>query len=70
MRRGWEAITVRDGEYADRTGWRRTADPSHEYLVNHKHHTDELYRRALQRWLRHRGGLINLWRSEDLRMPP
>ncbi|KXO89506.1 HNH endonuclease signature motif containing protein [Tsukamurella pseudospumae] len=66
--RGWETITIRDGEYAGRTGWRRTADPSHEYRVNHKHHADELYRQALQRWLRRRDGLINLWRSEELRV--
>ncbi|KXP14559.1 hypothetical protein AXK60_01240 [Tsukamurella pseudospumae] len=66
--RGWETITVRHGEYAGRTGWRRTADPSHEHRVNHKHHADELYRRAHQRWLRRREGLINLWRSEELRV--
>ncbi|GAA1076566.1 HNH endonuclease signature motif containing protein [Tsukamurella spumae] len=66
--RGWDTITVREGDYAGRTGWRRTADPSHEYRVNHKHHADELYRRALQRWLRRRDGLINLWRSEELRV--
>ncbi|WP_237741751.1 HNH endonuclease signature motif containing protein [Tsukamurella sp. 1534] len=66
--RGWETITVRDGEYAGRTGWRRTADPSGEYHVNHTHHTDELYRRALERWRLRQRDFRNLWRAEALRV--
>ncbi|MGC5023402.1 DUF222 domain-containing protein [Tsukamurella sp. DT100] len=66
--RGWDTITVRSGEYAGRTGWRRTADPSHEHRVNHKHHADELYRHALERWRARCAELRNLWRSEELRV--
>ena len=66
--RGWDTITVRTGEYAGRTGWRRTADPSQEHRVNHKHHADELYRRALERWRIRCAELRDLWRSEELRV--
>ncbi|KXP10648.1 hypothetical protein AXK57_09990 [Tsukamurella pulmonis] len=66
--RGWETITVRQGEYAGRTGWRRTADTTHEHRVNHKHHTDELYRRALESWNARIAELRNLWRAEELRV--
>ncbi|BDH58037.1 hypothetical protein MTP03_29760 [Tsukamurella sp. PLM1] len=66
--RGWETVTVRHGEYAGRTGWRRTADTSQQHQVNHKHHAQELYREALKRWQRHRAEFVNLWRSEELRV--
>ncbi|TWS19695.1 DUF222 domain-containing protein [Tsukamurella asaccharolytica] len=66
--RGWDTITVRGGEYAGRTGWRRSADPTHEHRVNHKHHADELYRRALERWNARIAELRNLWRAEELRV--
>lgn len=66
--RGWETITVRSGDYAGRTAWRRTADPTHEHRVNHKHHADELYRHALERWRARCAELRNLWRSEELRV--
>ena len=66
--RGWDTITVRAGEFAGRTGWRRTADPSHEHRVNHTHHADELYRHALERWRARCAELRNLWRSEELRV--
>ena len=66
--RGWDTITVRGGEYAGRTGWRRSADPSQGHRVNHKHHADELYRHALERWRARCAELRNLWRSEELRV--
>ncbi|CAM5338206.1 hypothetical protein TPAU25S_03362 [Tsukamurella paurometabola] len=66
--RGWETITVRDGEYAGRTGWRRTADPSQDHRTNHRHHPDELYREALQRWRHHHEKFLQVWRDEDRRV--
>ncbi|TWS25836.1 DUF222 domain-containing protein [Tsukamurella sputi] len=67
-RRGWDTITVRVGDYAGRTGWRRTADPSQQHRVNHQHHADELYRHALERWRVRCAELQNLWRGEELRV--
>ncbi len=66
-RPGWSTITLPHGPYQGRTGWRRTADPSHEYRVNHTHHTEELYREALENWRRHRAQFADHWRAQDLR---
>ena len=65
--RGFETITLKDGPYKGRTGWRRKADPSGTFKVNHTHHTDELYRQALERWHQRRQGFRNQWREQDLR---
>ncbi|MET9327024.1 DUF222 domain-containing protein [Tsukamurella sp. NPDC003166] len=71
-RPGWETITLRDGlgsdgDYAGRTGWRRTRDPNRAYRVNHTHHADELHRAAVERWKQRRAQFIDHWRREDLR---
>lgn len=68
IRRGWHTITIPEGEYAGRTGWRRWTDTSQHHQVNHKHHALELYREALKRWQQLRAEFVNRWRSEDLRM--
>ncbi|MDP0399464.1 HNH endonuclease signature motif containing protein [Tsukamurella strandjordii] len=66
--RGWETITVPGGEFAGRTGWRRTADPSQQHRVNHTHRPEELFRQALAHWRRSRERYQNVWRREDLRV--
>lgn len=66
--RGWETITVPGGAFAGRTGWRRTTDPSQRHRVNHTHHTDELYREALERWRRSCERYRNVWRREERRV--
>ncbi|WP_343953888.1 HNH endonuclease signature motif containing protein, partial [Tsukamurella spumae] len=50
-RPGCETIAIPPGEpFAGRTGWRRTADRSGAFRVNHKHHPEELHREAIRRW--------------------
>ncbi|ADG78900.1 HNH endonuclease signature motif containing protein [Tsukamurella paurometabola] len=65
---GLETITIADGPNAGRTGWRRTADPTHRYRVNHTHHTDELHRHALEHWRRRAKQFRARWLAEDLRV--
>ncbi|WP_244881043.1 HNH endonuclease signature motif containing protein [Tsukamurella pseudospumae] len=66
-RRGFETITIPDGENAGRTGWRRTADPTGEYRVNHQHHPAELYRLAQQHHRERQQQFADAWRAQDLR---
>ncbi|GAB3133365.1 HNH endonuclease signature motif containing protein [Tsukamurella serpentis] len=66
--RGWETITVpAEQRYAGRTAWRRGADPSGRYRVNHRHHADELYREALELWRQRHERFRRQWLQEDLR---
>ncbi|MGX9295010.1 HNH endonuclease signature motif containing protein [Tsukamurella paurometabola] len=66
--RGWETITIPRGrQYAGRTGWRRGADPTGVHRVNHRHHTEELYREALARWRTRCAQFRDAWVEQDLR---
>ncbi|BDD83628.1 hypothetical protein TPB0596_33910 [Tsukamurella pulmonis] len=66
--RGWETITIPQGEqYAGRTGWRRGADPAGAHRVNHRRHTEELYREALARWRMRCAQFRDAWADQDLR---
>ncbi len=67
IRRGFETVVLAEGEYAGRVGWRRTADPSGEYRVNHVHHAAELYRLALQQHRQRHQQYADAWRAQDER---
>ncbi|GAA1074321.1 HNH endonuclease signature motif containing protein [Tsukamurella spumae] len=67
-RRGFETVTLpKDDEYAGRTAWRRTADPTGDYRVNHTHHTQELYRLAQEHHRQRHQQYADAWRAQDLR---
>ncbi|BDH58148.1 hypothetical protein [Tsukamurella sp. PLM1] len=68
VRRGLETVVLPDDhEYPGRTGWRRTADPTAQYRVNHTHHPAELYQLAQQHHRERRQAYADAWRAEDER---
>ncbi|KXO96017.1 hypothetical protein AXK56_00245 [Tsukamurella pulmonis] len=68
VRRGFETITLPEGDdSAGRTGWRRTADPTGEFRVNHQHHPEELYRLAVEHHRQRHQQYADAWREQDER---
>ncbi|NMD57874.1 MULTISPECIES: HNH endonuclease signature motif containing protein [Tsukamurella] len=67
VRRGFETVVFEDGDYSGRVGWRRTADPTGEFRVNHHHHPAELYRVALDHHRQRHQQYADAWRTEDER---
>jgi len=67
VRRGFETVVFKDSDYSGRVGWRRTADPTGEFRVNHHHHPTELYRLALEHHRQRHQQYADAWRAEDER---